>query len=90
MTAGGGWRAAGGGSGGIETSTSAHDTTGGIQTKINEAAAVAAQGVPVVIARAGTPSGRLAIVHGPRASEVAQSEGWEWLGTVVTLAADAL
>ncbi|KAG0580741.1 hypothetical protein KC19_4G195600 [Ceratodon purpureus] len=40
---------------GVETTVAAHDTTGGMSTKIAEAAAIAAMGIDVYIVEAGTP-----------------------------------
>ena len=54
------------------------DVTGGVVTKIREAAGAAEGGVPVLIARAGSPHGRAAIVHGADALE---QEGWA--GTLI-------
>lgn len=83
----GSWRATTAGGGALEqaevqTSTSGHDTTGGIQAKIDEAAgivaaAAAAGGGPgeVRIAQAGTPHALAACRAGPL------PEGW--VGTVV-------
>uniref|UniRef100_A0A7I4FUT5 Isopentenyl phosphate kinase n=1 Tax=Physcomitrium patens TaxID=3218 RepID=A0A7I4FUT5_PHYPA len=44
-----------GSNGGVETAVAAHDTTGGMSTKIAEAASIAAMGIDVFIVEAGTP-----------------------------------
>jgi glutamate 5-kinase len=49
----------------LQFSAAAHDTTGGIATKIAEAAGVVLSGSPVVIAQAGTASGAAAVLLGP-------------------------
>lgn len=59
----------------LETSTAAHDTTGGVQTKIREAAAVARLGAEVRIARAGSAAAAAACDPAPLPPD--------WLGTVV-------
>lgn len=40
---------------GVQTTVAAHDTTGGMSTKIAEAASIAAMGIDVYIVEAGTP-----------------------------------
>ncbi|KAG8078052.1 hypothetical protein GUJ93_ZPchr0007g3477 [Zizania palustris] len=60
---------------GVEISVAAHDTTGGMETKILEAAAIARLGVDVYITKVGTE-------HSLRALKGDTS--WEgWLGTVI-------
>lgn len=59
----------------LQTSAAAHDTTGGVATKIQEAAAVARLGAEVRIARAGGPAAAAAC------SPQALPPGWA--GTVV-------
>ena len=46
-------------------SAAAHDTTGGMAMKIQEAAAIAVMGIPVIIAEAGSAAGAAACLHGP-------------------------
>eukprot|EP00775_Hariotina_reticulata_P009902 gene9902-10059_t len=50
---------------GLKLSAAAHDTTGGIATKIAEAAGAVLAGCPVVIAQAGSVSGAAAVLLGP-------------------------
>lgn len=57
---------------------------GGIAAKVEEAAAVARMGVPVVIAEAGTHSGALACRLGPGVLQLGAEQ--QWRGTVVLLA----
>jgi len=59
----GSWDAAG-----VETAVSGDDTTGGMEAKIREAAAIAALGVPVLIVRGGTASCARAMVAGMAAA----------------------
>lgn len=51
----------------VQLSAAEHDTTGGIATKIREAAGVVVTGCPVVIAQAGTQAGVEAVLRGPAA-----------------------
>jgi len=41
--------------GSVQTTVAAHDTTGGMATKIAEAASIAAMGIDVYVVEAGTP-----------------------------------
>lgn len=67
------------GEGDAELATGAtDDVTGGVVGKIREAAGAAEGGVPVLIARAGSPHGQAAIMHGADALE---QEGWA--GTLI-------
>ena len=66
----------------LASSSSEHDTTGGMAGKVAEAVAVAAGGIPVVIAEAGTEDGRLAMFMHPRDLRQQQGRG-EWKGTIV-------
>jgi len=52
---------------GIEMTTAAHDTTGGIEGKVREAAGIASAGISVLIVRAGSESCRQAMLRGPAA-----------------------
>lgn len=49
----------------LQFKSSGHDVTGGIGKKVEEAAAIAKLGIPVLIAKAGTASGHAACMHGP-------------------------
>uniref|UniRef100_A0A0E0JP31 Isopentenyl phosphate kinase n=1 Tax=Oryza punctata TaxID=4537 RepID=A0A0E0JP31_ORYPU len=60
---------------GVEISVAAHDTTGGMETKILEAAAIARLGVDVYITKVGTEHS-LRALNGDTSSE-------DWLGTVI-------
>ncbi|XP_064952436.1 isopentenyl phosphate kinase-like [Musa acuminata AAA Group] len=62
---------------GVEITVAAHDTTGGMKTKISEAATIAKLGINVYITKAGTP-------HSLRAlrGEVGDAPD-DWLGTVI-------
>ncbi|EEC71534.1 hypothetical protein EE612_005924 [Oryza sativa] len=60
---------------GVEISVAAHDTTGGMETKILEAAAIARLGVDVYITKVGTEHS-LRALKGDTSSE-------DWLGTVI-------
>ncbi|KAG2438867.1 hypothetical protein HYH02_010665 [Chlamydomonas schloesseri] len=104
---GGGWRVAeveggglggggsGGGESGVRMSVDAHDATGGIALKVEEAAAVARLGIPVVIAQAGSEDGDAACRLGPQvalqaagtaaAAAAAGAAGGGWRGTLVVL-----
>uniref|UniRef100_A0A7N0TBZ3 Aspartate/glutamate/uridylate kinase domain-containing protein n=1 Tax=Kalanchoe fedtschenkoi TaxID=63787 RepID=A0A7N0TBZ3_KALFE len=62
----------------IETSVAAHDTTGGMLTKIAEAVAIAKLGITVFIVKAATPYSCKAI-SGELCSEVPD----DWLGTII-------
>jgi hypothetical protein len=46
-------------------SAASHDTTGGMAMKIQEAAAIAVMGIPVIVAEAGSAAGAAACLHGP-------------------------
>ncbi|RWW71573.1 hypothetical protein BHE74_00020675 [Ensete ventricosum] len=61
----------------VEITVAAHDTTGGMKTKISEAAMIAKLGINVYITKAGTP-------HSLRAlrGEVDDAPD-DWLGTVI-------
>ncbi|KAL4420026.1 hypothetical protein ABPG77_001276 [Micractinium sp. CCAP 211/92] len=61
----------------LQTAAAAHDTTGGVATKIREAAAVARLGAEVRIAAAGGPSAAAACSPAPLPAG--------WVGTVVQL-----
>lgn len=61
----------------LQTAAAAHDTTGGVATKIREAAAVARLGAEVRIAAAGGPSAPAACLPAPLPAR--------WVGTVVRL-----
>ncbi|GLC35509.1 hypothetical protein PLESTB_000199800 [Pleodorina starrii] len=52
----------------VRMTADAHDVTGGIALKVEEAARVARLGVPVLIAQAGSEDGALACRLGPRAA----------------------
>jgi isopentenyl phosphate kinase len=80
----------------VQLTAAAHDTTGGIATKVAEAAGVVLSGCPVVMAQAGTASGAAAVLHGPSAfaadgagSSVAASSKEQLQGTVIRPAAAA-
>lgn len=60
----------------LETSAAAHDTTGGVATKVEEAAAAARAGAIVRISRAGTRHAMAACLPGPLPPD--------WVGTVVS------
>ncbi|XP_042498898.1 isopentenyl phosphate kinase-like [Macadamia integrifolia] len=62
----------------VETSVAAHDTTGGMETKISEAAMIAKLGIDVYIVKAATD-------HSLRAlkGEVKGNIPDDWLGTVI-------
>lgn len=51
----------------ISSSAAAQDTTGGMAAKVQEAAAIAAEGIPVIVARAGSAAGAAAVSGGPGA-----------------------
>jgi isopentenyl phosphate kinase len=77
----------------VQLSAAAHDTTGGIATKVAEAAGVVLAGCPVVIAQAGTASGAAAVLHGPDVfgtSSDAAAGGEQLQGTVIRLASAAI
>jgi isopentenyl phosphate kinase len=59
----------------LQTSTAAHDTTGGIAAKIQEAAAVARLGAEVRISKAGSPAALAACLPGTLPPD--------WEGTIV-------
>ncbi|KAG2443620.1 hypothetical protein HXX76_001970 [Chlamydomonas incerta] len=99
----GGWRVAevegggsdggGGGDSGVRMSVDAHDATGGIALKVEEAAAVARLGIPVIIAQAGSDDGDVACRLGPQVAQAAAAGGGGddatgapvWRGTLVVL-----
>ncbi|CAH8390141.1 unnamed protein product [Eruca vesicaria subsp. sativa] len=62
----------------VQTSVAAHDTTGGMETKISEAAMIAKLGIDVYIVKAATP-------HSQRAlnGELRESVPDDWLGTII-------
>ncbi|KAF3431530.1 hypothetical protein FNV43_RR26261 [Rhamnella rubrinervis] len=62
----------------VETSVAAHDTTGGMQTKISEAAMIAKLGIDVYIVKAGT-SHSLRAMSGELRDYIPD----DWLGTVI-------
>jgi isopentenyl phosphate kinase len=51
----------------ISSSAAAQDTTGGMAAKVQEAAAIAAHGIPVIVARAGSEAGAAAVFGGAAA-----------------------
>ncbi|KAG6476130.1 hypothetical protein ZIOFF_065366 [Zingiber officinale] len=63
---------------GVKITVAAHDTTGGMETKIAEAAMIAKLGINVYITKAGTP-------HSLRAlrGEVGDDAPDDWLGTML-------
>ncbi|KAH7277503.1 hypothetical protein KP509_39G054500 [Ceratopteris richardii] len=63
---------------GVETEAAAHDTTGGMATKISEAAIIAMSGVDVFIVEAGTPHALEAFRSSSR-YELSNA----WIGTIV-------
>lgn len=68
----GSWREAGdgvspGGRREVRLECGAHDVSGGVETKVREAAAIAALGMDVIIAEAGSAAGEAACVEGPEA-----------------------
>lgn len=63
---------------GVETAAAAHDTTGGMATKIAEAATVAMSGVDVYIVEVGTDHA-LAVLKGISRAGLSQN----WVGTIV-------
>lgn len=69
----------------VQLSAAEHDTTGGMATKINAAAAIAARGCPVVLAQAGTHSGSAAVLRGPDAFSGPAAAAAGVRGTVVRL-----
>ena len=84
---------------GVQLTSSKHDTTGGIATKIECAAAIALSGCPVLIAKAGTPAALSAMQAMHRAAgvedanrlntqegkrrRVGQQQMDSWIGTIV-------
>lgn len=74
MPADGSWQAD------VRLSVAEHDVTGGMGKKIQEAAMVAACGMDVVIAGAGTAAGRQACVMHP---QELRHLGSKWEGTIV-------
>ncbi len=63
----------------IATSTAAHDVTGGLAAKLTAAAAIAARGIPVVIAQAGTEHAAAALAgERPEVGTVVMREGAGW------------
>lgn len=68
----------------VQLSAAVHDTTGGIATKIQEAAGVVLAGCPVVIVQAGTAAGAAAVMKGPSAFSSSSTGGSSQLaGTVI-------
>ncbi|EFJ50261.1 hypothetical protein VOLCADRAFT_89200 [Volvox carteri f. nagariensis] len=68
----GSWRVAeadGGGEVDVRMTADAHDVTGGIALKVEEAARVARLGVPVIIAKAGSEDGAAACRLGPQVAD---------------------
>ncbi|KIZ03134.1 hypothetical protein MNEG_4828 [Monoraphidium neglectum] len=65
----------------------AHDVTGGVETKVLEAAAIAALGVDVIIAEAGSAAGEAACLLGPAAFSryAGGGQGPRFAGTLVRL-----
>nr|TKW16954.1 hypothetical protein SEVIR_5G333000v2 [Setaria viridis] len=62
---------------GVEISVAAHDTTGGMETKILEAAVIARLGIDVYITKAGTE-------HSQRALKGdVSTDSEDWLGTII-------
>nr|CAB3478392.1 unnamed protein product [Digitaria exilis] len=62
---------------GVEISVAAHDTTGGMETKILEAAVIARLGIDVYITKAGTE-------HSLRALKGdVSTDSEDWLGTII-------
>ncbi|KAF8766235.1 hypothetical protein HU200_007742 [Digitaria exilis] len=62
---------------GVEISVAAHDTTGGMETKILEAAVIARLGIDVYITKAGTE-------HSMRALKGdVSTDSEDWLGTII-------
>ncbi|KAF8103850.1 hypothetical protein N665_0183s0027 [Sinapis alba] len=64
----------------VQTSVEAHDTTGGMETKISEAAMIAKLGIDVYIVKAAT-------THSQRAlnGELRESVPEDWFGTIIRL-----
>ena len=63
----------------IATSTAAHDVTGGLAAKLTAAAAIAARGIPVVIAQTGTEHAAAALAgERPEVGTVVMREGAGW------------
>jgi isopentenyl phosphate kinase len=62
----------------VDYSVAAHDTTGGMETKISEAAMIAKLGVDVYIVKAAT-------THSQRAlnGDLRDSVPEDWLGTII-------
>ncbi|KAJ4916590.1 Amino acid kinase family protein [Raphanus sativus] len=62
----------------VQTSVAAHDTTGGMETKISEAAMIAKHGIDVYIVKAAT-------THSQRAlnGELRESVPEDWFGTII-------
>lgn len=81
VQADGSWRAEGGSSF-LKFTAADHDTTGGIEAKVREAAAIAVLGKAVLIAKVGTEDAYAALAHGPA---VLQQPELQWRGTIVQL-----
>lgn len=62
----------------VQTTTAAHDTTGGMATKISEAAMIAKLGIDVYIVQAGTDHS-LKALNGELKEEIPDN----WIGTIV-------
>nr|ADE77210.1 unknown [Picea sitchensis] len=62
----------------VQTATAAHDTTGGMATKISEAAMIAKLGIDVYIVQAGTDHS-LKALNGEPKEEMLDN----WIGTIV-------
>lgn len=62
----------------VETAVAAHDTTGGMSTKIAEAASIAATGIDVFVVEAGTPHA-LEVLRG----NVKKLNTKSWKGTLI-------
>ncbi|KAK4485654.1 hypothetical protein RD792_008297 [Penstemon davidsonii] len=65
----------------VEITVAAHDTTGGMVTKISEAATIARLGIDVYIVKAATSHSLMALQGGLK-----ESIPDDWLGTVIRLA----
>ncbi|KAJ0721118.1 putative aspartate/glutamate/uridylate kinase, fosfomycin resistance kinase, FomA-type [Helianthus annuus] len=62
----------------VETSVASHDTTGGMETKISEAATIAKLGIDVYIVKAATEHS-LTALSGKLRDKIPE----DWLGTVI-------
>ncbi|KAL6499258.1 hypothetical protein OROHE_026135 [Orobanche hederae] len=65
----------------VEITVAAHDTTGGMRTKISEAAMIAKLGIDVYIVKAATDHSEKAL-KGLRKEDIPD----DWLGTIIGLA----